>query len=282
MDYRRINFDRELGKGVETYEKKLGKWWLNRSNDASHLYAYRRISAHLEQVARTEPKKIIDYGCGAGHVLTRLYRRFPSSRIIGIDGSEFMLKRASERLRAQNRVWNQRVDLIQSKLPNFSLPEFKADAVFFVFPNIVPDPEEDDDYRLTSGDRAVAEYLSEAREPDPEEETVEDDAETLCDDMLTENTVSWNLRELMKRGGICIRAEYANAPREEMTKLVQLRMAFQEGSLATRVNGKKAERFFSLRDSTYHRSKVVEDVYHQTRDETDLEGGYLLSTLVAI
>jgi hypothetical protein len=182
------------------------------------------------------------------------------------------------------REWKQRVELIETELPDFSLTCSKADALLFVFPNIVPPEEEfeDEDDLHDKNDLAVAEYLADAREPDPEDETVEDDDETLLDSLLTDNVISRNLRGLLKKGGVCLRADYANAPRNELTELVRQRLAFQESSLGETVNGLRATPLFTVVGSSYHRSKVLEDVYHQTRDETDKEGGYLITTLVAI
>ena len=216
-------------------------------------------------------------------MLTRLYRRFPNSHLTGIDGSSFLLEVAGKRLQYLGREWKQRVELIETGLPDFSLPGGKADALLFIFPNIVPpeEPEEEEDLHHAD-DLAVAEYLGQAREPDPEEETVEDDEETLSDSLLTDNLISRNLRDLLKKGGVCVRADYANAPRSELTELVQQRLAFQEASLAEQVKGLRATQLFTLVGSTYCRSKVLDDVYHQTRDETDKEGGYLITTLVAI
>ncbi len=284
MDYRKIDFDQELDTGPKTYNKTLGKWWLNQSKNRTHGYAYLKIAEHISSFFGHPPKRIIDYGCGAGHMLTRLYHRFPNSRITGIDGSSLMLEVASKRLQYLGRGWKQRVELIETELPDFSLPGGKADALLFVFPNIVPpeEPEEEDEDLHHAGDLAVAEYLAQAREPDPEEETIDDDEETLSDSLLTDNVIARNLRGLLKKGGVCVRADYANAPRDELTELVQQRLAFQEGSLAEPVNGFRASQLFTMVGSTYCRSKVLDDVYHQTRDETDKEGGYLISTLVAI
>ncbi len=284
MDYRKIDFDQELDTGPATYNKTLGTWWLNQSNNRTHGYAYRKIAEHLSSFFGHPPDRIIDYGCGAGHMLTRLYHRFPNSHLIGIDGSSFMLEVAGKRLQYLGREWKQRVELIETELPDFSLTCSRADALLLVFPNIVPpeEPDDDDDDLHDGDDLAVAEYLAEAREPDPEEETLEDDDETLYDSLLTDNVISRNLRGLLKKGGVCVRADYANAPRNELTELVQQRLAFQEASLAEAVNGLMATQLFPVVGSTYHRSKVLEDVYHRTLDETDKEGGYLITTLVAI
>jgi hypothetical protein len=146
------------------------------------------------------------------------------------------------------------------------------------------DGEEDveEEYEFRAGDLAVAEYLSKAREPDPEEETVKDDTETVYDSLLTDNIIATNLRSWLRKGGFCIRADYSNAPRHELTQLVQRRLAFEEGSLGVSVNRHWAKQHFKRMDCFYCRSTVLEDVYHQTQDEDDKEGGYLVTTLKAI
>ena len=286
MDYRKIDFDDELDGGPNTYNQTLGQWWLSQSSDRPHKYAYRKIARHLVSFFGHPPDRIIDYACGAGHMLTRLYRCFPNSRLTGIDGSSLLLKLACKRLQFLGQDWRQRVQLIETNLPDFSLTRGQADVLLFVFPNIVPDPDlpdpEEGKESHPPDDRAVADYLALTREPNPEEETVEDDPETLCDSLITDNLISRNLRSLLKKGGVCIRADYANAPRNELTQLVRQRLAFQEGSLQESVNGLRAEQLFKVVGSTYYRSKVLNDVYHQTRDKTDKDGGYLLTTLVAL
>ncbi|MCZ6767987.1 MAG: class I SAM-dependent methyltransferase [Acidobacteria bacterium] len=286
MDYTKIDFDHELDRGPNTYNQTLGQWWLSQSSDRAHSYAYSKITQHLVSFFGQPPERIIDYACGAGHMLTRLYRCFSNSKLTGIDGSSLLLKLAGKRLQSTGQDWRQRVHLIETNLPDCSLPRGQADVLLFVFPNIVPDPdlpdsEEEKDSHHPE-DRAVADYLALTREPNPEEETVEDDPETLCDSLITDNLISRNLRRLLKKGGVCVRADYANAPRNELTKLVEQRLAFQEGSLQEPVNGLRAEQLFKVVGSTYYRSKVLEDVYHQTRDKTDKDGGYLLTTLVAL
>ena len=130
-------------------------------------------------------------------------------------------------------------------------------------------------------DAAVARHLSRAREPDPEEDSEEDEPEVLYDSLLTAKVISRNIRGLLKAGGICVRVEYANGGLDEMTTLVRQRCAFENASLK-KVKGLRPKRLFKLLDSTYYRSKVMEDVYHQTRDKTDRKGGYMLHVLRAI
>ena len=284
MDYREIDFDEELDTGPESYNQALGKWWLQQSSDKAHAYAYRKIVEHIHAFIPSPPKRIIDYACGSGHMLSRLYGLYPKSHFLGIDGSTFLLEQAGERLKDLDQDWQERVDLIETRLPDFSLPAGRADLCLFIFPNIVPDPEEDivAEYEFWTGDLAAAEYLSKAREPDPEEETVEDDPETVYDSLLTDNMIASNLRSLLRRGGFCVRADYSNAARDELTQLVQRRLAFEEGSLGVSVNGHRAKQYFKMVDCFYCRSGVLADVYHQTRDEDDKEGGYFVTTLKAL
>ncbi len=284
MDYRAIDFDRELDEGKETYDHTLGQWWQSRSSDAAHRYAYRKIADHMKSFFPGVPEKIIDYGCGGGDLLSRLYRRFPESPLVGVDGSSLLLEEAGRRLQRLDKKWMQRVELVETELPDFSLPSGEADLLIFAFPNIVPDPDKDefDEECLEDEEFEVAEYLSEAREPDPEDETVTDDSETLYDSLMTDRILSHNLRRLLKRGGICVRVEYANSERDELTELVEQRLAFEEGSLNRPVDGYRLKPLFAQLDSAYLRSKVIEDVYHQTGDEDDKEGGYHLTSLYAL
>ena len=104
----------------------------------------------------------------------------------------------------------------------------------------------------------------------------------LSDSLLRGKVVSRNFRGLLKRGCICVRVEYAKAEREKLTELEQGRLAFEVGSLKTSANGKKAEKLFHFISSTYFQSKVMEDVYYQTKDETDRKGGCSITILEAV
>jgi len=284
--YKKIDFEQELNLGRKAYDDLVGQWWYRQSVNSAHLKAYRTIVKHARSLFDKDPKVIIDYGCGPGHVLTRLYKSFPKSEIIGLDGSSRMLELTERRLQQIGGDFDKRVLLVETDLPNFSLSLPKADLLVFVFPNIVVRGD-DQPYYDAHGyrkrkDRAVAKYLAHAREKDPEEETVVDEPEVLLDSLLTAKVISRNLRKLLRRGGACLRAEYSNADRSELTKLVQHRQAFEEGSLKKSLRGTKPKRLFKLLYSRYYRSKVIEDVYHQTRDESDKTGGYFLNGLKAV
>ena len=94
--------------------------------------------------------------------------------------------------------------------------------------------------------------------------------------------ISKNLRSLVKRGGYCLRVELANARREEFPKIFQKRFSFQEGSLDKSLSDQSLQQPFELVRSEYHRSKVMEDAYEQTGDESDRKGGYWISLLRAL
>lgn len=282
-----IDFDTALTRGKDTYTGEVGDWWLNQCADAAHQRAYRTIAMRLRgQFPRREPKTIIEYACGPGLLLARLARTFPKSRLIGIDGSSQMLDAASARLRRMGRSVAERVELVETHLPNFNLPKWEADAIVFAFPNICPHPDDQPYYDRHGSrhrlDRPVAKLLGEAREEDPEMETVFDDPETVMTQLLDCKVVSRNLRGLVRRGGICVRVTYANASREYLSDLVNLRLDFEAGCMETEFRGRRPEAIFRHVDTTYHRSRVILDVYHQTGDEDNLRGGFLVSVLRAI
>ena len=285
VHHKEIDFDKELTKGGKVYNKQVGHWWCQQACDSAHAYAYRNIAERVRSLFDSEPRTIVDYACGPGNLLSRVCLRFPESRFVAVDGSSFMLKVARYRLKRLGRGILKRVTLVQSKLPNFSLPEYKADLLIYAFPNIVATVDEQPYYDRHGykkrKDASAARYLSRAREKDPDEETMTDEPEVLYDSLLTAKVISRNLRGLLKRGGICVRVEYSNGRLDELSRLNRQRSAFEDGSLK-KVKGYRPKRLFKLLDSTYYRSKVMEDVYHQTQDHTDRSGGYMINILRAI
>jgi SAM-dependent methyltransferase len=282
-----IDFDKALTKGGTTYDGKVGDWWTDRCGDRAHQHAYRTIADRLRAAfGAREPKLIVEYACGPGRLLSRLALRFPKSKLIGIDGSLQMLELAKRRLERMGGQVAGRIELAESHLPNFDLPAWGADAVVFAFPNICPAPDEQPYYDRHGSrhpaDRKVAELLGKAREADPDEETVFDDPKTLMTALLDAKVVSRNLRGLVRRGGLCLRAEYANAPRTALSELVNMRLDFESGALTRPFRDRQAEAIFKWQAGSYHRSTVIEDVYHQTGDESDRAGGYLMNILKAI
>jgi SAM-dependent methyltransferase len=280
----KIDFDSELARGVSSFDGILGKWWIAQAADRAHGYAYRKIANYLRASFRRSPRRIIDYACGAGNLISRLALRFPESHLIGLDGSSFLLGLARRRIARLGKRAALQVTLIQTVLPNFTLLQSKADLVVFAFPNMAPSSR---DKRLWTGgirferkERAVARDLS--RMPASENDFESEDPATICFTLLRHRMISLNLRLLLKRSGTCVRVEYGTARRHELTKFDLMRVAFVEGSLDAPVNGKQAKPWFRILASSYFRSRVIEDVHQQTSDPDDMRGGYLITVLRAI
>jgi len=50
----------------------------------------------VNRIDVSNPKKILDVGCGPGNSTQVLYNRYPNAYILGIDKSEEMIKAAAE------------------------------------------------------------------------------------------------------------------------------------------------------------------------------------------
>lgn len=88
-------------------------------------FADHRLRPALDLLARIDldtPAAIVDLGCGAGNVTAHLHRRWPSARMIGVDGSTEMLAKAkgtlptAEWVEADIARWDapDQVDLVYS------------------------------------------------------------------------------------------------------------------------------------------------------------------------
>jgi hypothetical protein len=276
-----IEFDYELNRGYVSYNEKVGLWWMRQAANRSHGYAYRKIADFIRDSFPHSPGMIVDYACGGGHLLSRLNQRFPDSKLIGFDGSPLLLKMARERL-GSGENGDSRISLVETHLPNFELPGAIADVAVFAFPNIVPISEDAEIPwidRLKPADLKIAEELAHMK--DPESKRQEDPA-VISNTLLRDRLVSLNLRSLLKRGGICMRVEYGNVSREELPAIELMRTEFEEGALARTASGKTPDQWFQVAASRYFRSSVIEDVYHQSKDESDRSGGYFITVLRAI
>ncbi len=296
MNHADINFDEELDRGAESYEDKVGHWWNERALDDAHADAYQKVADHVQKITKDKDAPIIiDYACGNGILAGMIFRRIPNAIIIAIDGSSMMIEKAKKQLEeagfpvAMKNIQEafgceKGIYLCKEKLPDFDFPEGKADVVVFNFPNIVPHEDEQDYYDKHGykdpEDTVVAKELSELQ--DTEDENDDSDPEDDFDDMLTKKVITRNLRQLLKCHGFLVKVDYANGEREEYTDVVLIRTEFEEGVLNRQVAGIVSKQLFTLLDTKYFESEVILDVYHQTGDEDDKEGGYFISTFKTI
>ncbi len=268
-----------------SYNGEVGLWWLERSLDAAHNRAYRKIADFIRDSFTRDPGTIVDYACGPGHLLSLLSLCFRKSKLVGLDGSRVMLEQARRRIAALPQECAGRISLVETPLPNLSLLQGKADLAIFCFPNMVPFPDEGDRNAdssfLSENDRRVAKALSLAADPCDQAVVV---ADALANQSALERgrCLSLNLRRLLARDGICIRIEYATMQRHDLSPLELAHVSFEEGSMDARWEGRMPRQWFRLAASAYFRSGVLEDVYEQTGDERDKSGGYLITVLRAI
>lgn len=297
-----IDFEKAFLKGHKSYDTAVGDWWERQASNGSHLKAYARIADAIRTRVRKAGSRgrqplIVDYGCGSGHFLLALAERMPEARIAALDGSTRMLERAKARLDAAGLeagftderegfgARGPRVRLVKTRLPNFSLPAGKADAVAYLFPNLTPAPG-DQPYYDRHGykkreDVAAGRVLARLREMDPEDEVPGPPPEEMYDGLMTDRVISRHVRTLIRPGGLWFKVDYANAPREELSALTLKRSLFTEGALEEPVKDIRIQAFFRYLDNDFRRSQVILDVYHQTKDPSDRTGGYFISAFAA-
>jgi len=281
----KVDFEKELRTNFRGYNTTLTRWWNIRACNKSHCIAYRNIANYVTTHVDLIPSLVIDYGCGTGRLLGEIAVRFVDTKFIGIDGSSAMLKTAKSYLKNKAPDLLNRIKLLKAPLPIRLLLGKRADLVTFTFPHILSNLydldlnsflelltySEIENAMILAVDKGMEEVSNEYADEDPD----------LLQSLLVNRVISKNLRSLVKRGGYCLRVELANAKREEFPEIFQKRFSFQEGSLDKSLSDQSLQQPFELVRSEYHRSKVMEDAYEQTGDESDRKGGYWISLLRA-
>jgi SAM-dependent methyltransferase len=282
----KVDFEKELRTNFRGYNTTLTRWWNIRACNKSHCIAYRNIANYVTTQVDLVPSLVIDYGCGTGRLLGEIAVRFVDTKFIGIDGSSAMLKTAETYLKNKTPDLLNRIKLLKAPLPIRLLLGKRADLVTFTFPHILSNLydldlnsflelltySEIENAMILAEDKGMEEVSNEYNDEDPD----------LLQSLLVNRVISKNLRSLVKRGGYCLRVELANARREEFPEIFQNRFSFQEGSLDKSFADESLQQPFELVRSEYHRSKVMEDAYEQTGDESDRKGGYWISLLRAL
>jgi SAM-dependent methyltransferase len=282
----KVDFEKELRTNFRGYNTTLTRWWNIRACNKSHCIAYRNIANYVTTHVDLIPSLVIDYGCGTGRLLGEIAVRFVDTKFIGMDGSSAMLKTAKTYLKNKAPDLLNRIKLLKAPLPIRLLLGKRADLVTFTFPHILSNLydldlnsflelltySEIENAMILAEDKGTEEVSNEYNDEDPD----------LLQSLLVNRVISKNLRSLVKRGGYCLRVELANARREEFPEIFQKRFSFQEGSLDKSLSDQSVQQPFELVRSEYHRSKVMEDAYEQTGDESDRKGGYWISLLRAL
>lgn len=297
----RIAFEKHFRRGHRSYDSQVGDWWEWRASDGPHRAAYRHVISCMQRYFRRQgktPRLLMDYACGSATFLSHLAVAFPKTRLVGLDGSKHMLAMAAQRLSASGleaevvpveKAFDNKgpqIRLVQTRLPNFDLPEGSCDGVAFVFPNITAVPS-DQPYYDKHGyknpkDVTVGRMLARFREMDPEDEVGSMEVEDRYDGLMTERVVARNIRKLLRKGRPWFKVDYANAHRQELSELTQWRSLFSEGALTLPMKEKRSEVFFRYCKDEFKKSRVILDVYHQTRDASDKTGGYFVTWFEAV
>lgn len=71
---------------------------------------------------------ILDLGCGPGDISFRFAKHFPDSSVIGIDGSDEMIRLANKRKEQEKNI-NDRLTFINGIIPDASIPQMHYSAI---------------------------------------------------------------------------------------------------------------------------------------------------------
>ncbi len=136
------------------YSPERTAWWIAQSKSPEHAKAYDRISS---QIVLTGDSVAIDFCCGNGELLRRLYENYERRAkkrknqtlplIIGTDIDENMLQLAADNLRSEgidsviiekpeDIMKYKGVVLVQDDMSNSRLPSDISDVSFLTFPQM--------------------------------------------------------------------------------------------------------------------------------------------------
>jgi Methyltransferase domain len=298
---KQAEFEAAFYKGHRSYDTRVGDWWITKSLDGPHQRAYKNIAGYIQSFLRAKkiprPRILIDYACGNGVYLKHVGKAFPGTTIVAIDGSRKMLKQARNHL-AQFRLdaefapaetyhlkRNSQYLLVETPLPNFFMPQGKADVVVFLFPNMSSTDQQMEvlsKYVKDPATYGTARLIAKIRKlvPDPIEATAT--LKEITDNLLFERIVSINIHHLLKKGGVWFKVEYSGCSREELNELERWECLFSESAMDVSVNGKKQRKLFRSMGDRFFRSSVIRDVYDQSHDPDHKFGGYFISAFEAL
>jgi SAM-dependent methyltransferase len=272
---------KKLEKGMEAassgYEKILGRWWVGKAADDAHRQTYKHAAKWTRRELPAVPDSILDYACGAGHLLKRLRKAFPAADLIGYDGAAKLLKKARKRLDDDPGL-----ELTAKMLPDLDDPHPPVDLTVLCLPHLLPfdDGEAVTDY----ADQRRTELEAARKVVDAMREAglweVEERVEWQVGNVLFERMVARHLRLLTRPGGHCVRIDYTEAAFDDIDAVYQDYLRFSQGS-CTSVCGVRVPRFFAPITDTYRISDIISDVSDQTDDYDSEDGGYMIRLFAA-
>jgi SAM-dependent methyltransferase len=258
------------------YERILGRWWVGKADDDAHREAFRHAARWTRRRRDGGPATILDYACGAGHLLKRLRKVFPRATLTGYDGAVKLLKKAGKRLGDDPKL-----ELVEKLLPDLMDPHPPVDLTVLCLPHVLPFDEGESVHAYADRHRTeleAARKLTDAMREAGHWDTGEE-VEWQVGNVIFERMVARHLRRLTRPEGHCVRIDYTEAPYDDIDDTYQDYIRFSQGACAS-VCGVRVPRFFEQVAHTYRASDLISDVADQT-EGYDSEGGYMVRLLAA-
>lgn len=255
-------------------------WWSERAKDADHQQAYQRIAKYISKHCQKKAPRIIDFACGPGFLIKHLNEQMPKAQIVGIDESKQAIKAAKAYHKiALSAKARQQIEMKHMALPNFKHRLDLADVVVFSFPDFRADDEKKWIKHWSKHfpeDYAEAKYLRRHHKkayPDSDHSPVSE--------LFIKRVAGRNIIDMCKPGGLIIRVEYSACKRGDCDEGFMEEMHFWECIKPLHKTFVRKERkqliYAKKLRSKFYRSDVIHDVYAQTGDDDDLDGGFFVT-----
>ena len=255
-------------------------WWAERATDKAHQKAYQKIAKYIHKHSTIEDPHIIDFACGPGFLIKHLSEQMPQAQIIGIDESKQAIKAAKKYHKiAIPDAARQQVTMQQMALPNFKHNLPQADIVIFSFPDFRADEEKKWIKHWSkhfADDHAEAKFLRRKHK-----KFYDDSDHSPVSELFIKRIAGRNIIDMCKPGGLIFRVEYSACKRGDCEEGFMEEMHFWECIKPLDKAFARKERkelvFAKKLRSKFYRSDVIHDVYAQTGDDDDLDGGFFIT-----
>ncbi len=270
----------KLGSASYDNHEHGNAWWEARAKDKPHQDAYKNIAKFIAKKVKKQPERIIDFACGPGFLIKHMHEQMPNAHIVGLDESEQAIDAANQYLSSVlNQEQLNQISCKQMPLPNFQTGLRKADVVVFSFP----------DFRISGEQKWLKKWKQVFPKDWEESKAVSKHLKKLYDDevfsdaveLFVKRVASRNIISLAKKDALIVRVEYSGCKREECDPCYLEEMAWYECTNAEfkALKGKRRDKFTHAKfiKSKFYKSKVILDVYEQTKDKDDKKGGFFIS-----